>query len=395
MPTPRSEQEQLELNRALYCAARDNQLLAVKQLLNNGVMSFVFTTPDGSPKGSLTALHCAVEVANPEMVKLLSENILQLPPEKQKEMFAARDKDNKNAIFKAAENAFNTEDSRYWDCVSAICKAFNTSPGDIQYEGALHYAVISNNLKMARQLLQAGARFADKDINGNTALYNAVNARSNEMVGLLRYYGAEFHLENREKITPIGLASKRQYYDIIAILSSQRTDYEPWHLQRTSKTVENLFRDYDQRKPTFFENLKAFFFGNNLVIEGLVSKNKNTARRAAFHEMQEQKPGMSYKAIAGAVLLKEIQDEEKSTLGTSNAYSKISALAQEGKAKELVIKYIDQLSVDEKKPILDQSLDRKSGLYKFFAVSRGLNDTNVNSGSFEKIKDMQEKLSSP
>lgn len=374
------EAKKKEMDNALILATSRNDINMVKGLLANGA------------KCTGSALFNAVYSNNSAMVALLVKNI----PSEQVLDVLGYEKNGVKTIDHAARQG-------YLACLSVICKAHKGLQKPL-YDYALQQAVSYNDLKLVRQLLQAGANPNYANADGDTTLHLAIYYnRSPNLLPLLTFYGADFSKKNKQGKSALAYATESGA-DVTTLLANDGKNYEPWHTKTTFKTVANLFDDSNQRLRSFFGRLSAYLFRSEAMESKLYEKN--TARRDAFLAASKENSGKSYNAIAGKILYEEIRVKEESSsrnsrgivryefeCGSLTVAKNIYALAREGKAKELVIKHIKQLNVDDRRVALKDALHNKdSNVLKFFAVARGCDYTRSNSGSFAKLLALEDEL---
>ena len=70
-----------------------------------------------------------------------------------------------------------------------------------------------------REIIDQGDKF------GNTALHYAVTRSSKVAAEILLEYGANVNLQNKQRLTPIGLASKNGDIDLLPILLEKGADF--------------------------------------------------------------------------------------------------------------------------------------------------------------------------
>jgi len=93
-----------------------------------------------------------------------------------------------------------------WECVSLLVKSNKNNAADGAHYGAvLIHAVTSNNIQIARLLLNAGAPTHWEDKAGDSAMHLASRNSNVEMVELLLSYGAAVNKKNKKGETPFNL----------------------------------------------------------------------------------------------------------------------------------------------------------------------------------------------
>ena len=95
-------------------------------------------------------------------------------------------------------------------------------PQDNDGDTALHEAAGCGHLEITRMLLERGAEVNCQNNDGNTPLLRAAgdgNGGNSEIVRLLLDHGADVHVPNREGQTASELASDRERYEIVRLLS--------------------------------------------------------------------------------------------------------------------------------------------------------------------------------
>jgi ankyrin repeat protein len=80
------------------------------------------------------------------------------------------------------------------------------------------------NLLLLRQLLDKKPKVNDVDVEGRTALYHAVEHHNTEIVKLLVENGADPKLSANNHISPVLLAEKKGYSDLIRIIEGVKTN---------------------------------------------------------------------------------------------------------------------------------------------------------------------------
>ncbi|CCM10649.1 RING domain containing protein (plasmid) [Cardinium endosymbiont cEper1 of Encarsia pergandiella] len=206
---------------ALYNAVRFNDIDKARFLLKSG------SDPNiAMLYGSI--LEKAVSKKNVEMVKLLlsygayiivqedgSSTIL--------DCFRHKSNDRSKEIYQLLVNSLSPEER---DRVNKKSKEDVNSLDSIGYT-PLHWAVVDNNLKEAKRLLELGAD-PNVVVNGSsTPIYISVQNQNKEMVRLLLSHGAEVYYCD-EKTNPVFMSYDIELMDIILthLADSGKKDFE-------------------------------------------------------------------------------------------------------------------------------------------------------------------------
>lgn len=90
----------------------------------------------------------------------------------------------------------------------------------------LHVAILENNIKIARLLLDAGA---DADLHGGSAGYNALHfaayKKNAEMTRLILEYTEQLERTDHQSMTPLQLAAFMGTKDVVAALAEAGADF--------------------------------------------------------------------------------------------------------------------------------------------------------------------------
>ena len=110
---------------------------------------------------------------------------------------------------------------------AAVVNTLLAHKADINSRGVdgktpLLVACLNNYLELVDLLCRKGADVSIKSDYGNTSLHLAVGENSKEITMVLLRYGATL-VTNKDGLTPLDIAKKEQYADIISILENQGT----------------------------------------------------------------------------------------------------------------------------------------------------------------------------
>lgn len=89
---------------------------------------------------------------------------------------------------------------------------------------ALSFAVANGDVDMEVALLQAGATTGINGVGGDPLLCEAVEAGDHELVGRIVKQGGECQVLTREKLSPLGIAVRREDLDLVDLLLSAGAD---------------------------------------------------------------------------------------------------------------------------------------------------------------------------
>ena len=85
----------------------------------------------------------------------------------------------------------------------------------------LHFAAQEQLAEIASMLIESGAEVDSKDQSGNTPLWRAVSDYRGDgrLIVLLRKNTADAFIQNREGVSPLGLARRNSNYDVAKFFS--------------------------------------------------------------------------------------------------------------------------------------------------------------------------------
>ena len=104
----------------------------------------------------------------------------------------------------------------------------------------LHYACQNGNKTIASLLIDLGANINSKDNKGNTCLHYSVLSGNDSLVKKLVMIGANKNIKNLEEDSPLNIAEKRKYNDIIDILSDKKYPIIMGLFDEKNKEVKSL-----------------------------------------------------------------------------------------------------------------------------------------------------------
>ena len=159
------------------------------------------------------------------------------------EGYTTRDNKPDGAYIKAKGKFFNLNKIKHLIEAGAYVGA-----KDRDGETPLHKAVESDNIKMAKFLIDSGADVNDKNslIYGHTPLHYAVDRRNIELVKLLIDSGADFNIkDNNRGYTPLHYAVERKNIALVElflsvgadVMAKNNWDETPLHLAVESKNI--------------------------------------------------------------------------------------------------------------------------------------------------------------
>ncbi len=214
-------------------------------------------------------------------------------------------------------------------------------------------------------MLQAGASIT---LEGKSLLHKAVERLDTPMVSLLIAHGCSLTIKSNDK-TPLELAASWKNPFMVDAFLANGADYKPWYGESSSKVLTGLFKDKKIEQ--------------------------------AFHERFHKDPLKNHNTTMAELLLDEIKQDQGGVKSFStdigwqkyslNSSDSMMKLATTSNAKELLIDYISHLDHASKTQLIDESLNKDSNLFKFFAVQRGFFATRDSAGSFLQLKKMQEE----
>ncbi len=186
---------------ALLSAARANELQTVKVLIFAGAsINWQYTN------SQVTAIHCAVEKRNIEMIKLLinaNADLTQL------------NNDKLTPICYAATLQF-------WDVVVTIAEMVPQTKLDyLQYTETLLLAAEANEIHAVKALIASGADCNGLlSADGNSALHWAIKHRNKALITVLLNAKADLKLMNDDDLTPIEYAKKLGAFDMVVHINN-------------------------------------------------------------------------------------------------------------------------------------------------------------------------------
>ena len=118
------------------------------------------------------------------------------------------------------------EDSEEWgsSTLFAAFRKWALDNGDYPQRPALIAAIHDNDVEEAGRLIEAGADVNARDLDGDTALRNAVGNRSLKAVRLLLDHGADPNLASEDGWTPLALAAGQRFPEIVELLVERGAD---------------------------------------------------------------------------------------------------------------------------------------------------------------------------
>ncbi|TCK03494.1 ankyrin repeat domain-containing protein [Marinobacterium mangrovicola] len=140
---------------------------------------------------------------------------------------------------------------------------------ELDFDGTpLCAAALTNNMEMARYLLDKGAKVNFGNAEGyrsKTALHSAAAVGSIEIAKLLMAHGADLSIRNRENMTPLELARAEGQPAMVELLTRYESALTDWEATKNSNSVtayQQFLRDhpgslYEQEAQAQLQTLQA------------------------------------------------------------------------------------------------------------------------------------------
>ncbi|KAI1205157.1 ankyrin [Annulohypoxylon truncatum] len=197
-------------------AIRRNHIQAVDTILaKNSQHSFV----DFYPAQVQSGLHLAARTCGPTMINLLLEyitpDLLNRPGE--------------NGVLHHAAGGYKPENTEFLMQKFTNLQLYNIP--DSEGNLPLHYAAKSGNLDAAIALLkQDGIQVDSRNKNGQTALHLATDDNLVDICSRLLKAGANINIKDNGGFTPLALAIRRRFSDIMGIMVNYHSAPDPGDL---------------------------------------------------------------------------------------------------------------------------------------------------------------------